>query len=106
MRHKTWRAFWQHAFAVQDPDYKLTRADQELIKRIARFVVARGLTAPAVAALEASRPYSFLGSQFLAFMRPFAHIALPGADYDRLAKLLERRKSIDLLLEGIEEIDT
>ena len=39
------------------------------------------------------------------FLKPFAHIAVPGRDYDRLAKLLEDRNSIDLFLDAIEEAE-
>ena len=104
-KHRGWRARIRHAFALESPRDSLTPEDHTWIRRIAAFVVSRRLTAPAISALEASRPYTFLGSQFFMFLKPFAHIAVPGRDYDRLAKLLEDRNSIDLFLDAIEEAE-
>ena len=76
------------------------------MERVVRFLRDRGLRAPATAALEASRPYTFLGSQFLIFMKPFAHLALPRQDYDRFTRLIENRSSIDLILEELEKVES
>lgn len=102
---KDWRARLRHAFAVNTEAAPLSQEDRELIVRLSGFIESRGLTAPAVAALEASRPYTFLGSQFLTFMKPFAHLALPGDDYDRFARLMENRNNLDELLNAIEQAD-
>lgn len=96
-----WRARLKHAFAVEREPGPLTDEDDALVDRLVRFIVDRGLEAPATLALEASRPYTFLGSQFLVFIRPFAHLALPGPDYDRFARLIERRGSVDLILDRL-----
>ncbi len=39
-------------------------------------------------------------------MKPFAHIALPGPDYDRFTRLIENRTSIDVILDEIEKADS
>ena len=101
-----WRERIRHAFSVDDVAAALTDADRDLIERLSQFIVDRGLREPATAALEASRPYTFLGSQFLLFMKPFAHIALPGPDYDRFTRLIENRTSIDVILDEIEKADS
>ena len=100
-----WRDRIRHAFAVRSKPVPLSDADRELILRLAGFISSRGLTAPAIAALEASRPYTFLGSQFLTFMKPFAHLALPGSDYDRFTHLMESRDNLDVILEALEQVD-
>jgi hypothetical protein len=96
-------SFWAHAFAVDGPAEELTEADRELLHRVAAFVVRRRMATPAVMLLESSRPLTFLGSQFLHFVKPFASIALKAKEYERFAQLLERRSSVDLLLDAIAE---
>lgn len=99
----SWRDRLKHAFAVTSDTESLTDADRDLIRRVVEFLQNRELVAPAVAALEVSRPYTFLGNQFLTFMRPFARIALPGEDYDRLTRLMENRSSVDVMLDALEK---
>lgn len=102
-QNRTWKDRFRHGFAVRASKPELTEQDQELIAKVASFVEGRGLTAPAITALESGRPYAFLGSQFLAFMRPFAHLVLPGEDYDRLTRLMENRDNIDVMLKALED---
>ena len=102
--HKNWRARLRHAIAVDDEPAKWSEADRELIVRVVQFIVDRGLIAPAILALESSRPYTFLGSQFLTFIKPFAHIALPGPDFDRFTQLIENRSNIDLIIDRLENV--
>ena len=104
-KNTTWRDRLRHAFAVGATGAPLSQEDRAFIARLAGFIEARGLTAPAVAALEASRPYTFLGSQFLTFMKPFAHLALPGDDYDRFTRLMENRGNLDVILEELEQVN-
>ncbi len=104
-KNRSWRTWLKHAFAVESPSEALSVEDRILVERVVRFLVDRGLCAPATAALEASRPYTFLGSQFLVFLKPFVHLALPGRDYDRFTRLIENRGSIDLILDELEKVE-
>ena len=93
-----------HAFAVNPPQEAITPEEDDLAERLARFIVNRDLTAPAVAALESSRPYNFLGSQFLTFMSPFVHVLFRGQDYDRFVRFLEKRRSVDHVLDALARV--
>jgi hypothetical protein len=104
-KNPNWRARLQHAFAVDDKAILMTAEDEALIDRLVKIIVDRGLTAPATAALEASRPYTFLGSQFMAFAKPFAQLVLPGRDYQRFTEIMEKRSSIDLILDRLEKTE-
>ena len=73
------------------------------MERLARLVVRRRMSAPALMALESTRPLSFIGSQVLAFAGPMLKLAFSPAEYDRLQGLLERRRSIDWIIEAIAE---
>ncbi len=100
-RRAEFRSWWNHAFAVET-QAEFTDADQELIDRLARFVTRRGMVAPALLVLESGRPLNFVGSQLLAFLAPFVTLIFKGPDYDRFVAILEKRRSIDLIIEAIE----
>jgi hypothetical protein len=95
------REWWAHAFAVDGGPPVLSPEERELLERLAGQVVRRRLVAPALLALESGRPLSFLGSQVLAFLAPFATVLFSPVEYDRLVQLLERRHSVDALIEAI-----
>ena len=95
------KAWWRHAFAVEDPEAAWSEADCELADRLADFVVRRRLGATALMALEAGRPCNFLGSQALTFLAPFATLVFSAEEYERFTRMLERRQSVDLLIEAI-----
>lgn len=95
------KAWWSHAFAVEGPEEEPAAEDRELVERLARFVVRRRMSAPALMVLESGRPLSFLGSQLLAFLAPFATLVFSPVEYDRFVQLLGKRSSIDLLIDAI-----
>jgi hypothetical protein len=97
------KAWWAHAFAVDGDSKGLADEDRVLVEKLADFVVRRRMSAPALMLLESSRPLNFVGSQVLAFLAPFATLVFAPAEYDRFVRLLERRKSIDWLVEAIAE---
>lgn len=89
-----------HAFAT-DSGKDFTDEERELVERLSLLVVRRRLTAPALMALESARPLSFIGSQVLAFFGPVLTAAFSRQDTERLIQLLERRHSLDLVIDTI-----
>ena len=92
---------------------KLELTDQEILSRLAKWVVERRMSAPAVILLESHRPLSFVGSQamiaaspFVSFFEPFLKSLMgPGFDhavYKRFAEMLEDRDNLELLIIEIE----
>ena len=77
-----------------------------LLTRLAKEVVDRSLTAPAVMFLESTKPLSFLGSQIMVFFAPFVKAFWDGGSYDRLAGLLEERENVETLLREIERLES
>ncbi len=71
------------------------------MERLCRIVVGRNLSAPALMALESARPLSFIGSQIMAFFGPLVSVVFSRQDTDRLIRLLERRHSLDLIIDTI-----
>jgi hypothetical protein len=99
-----------------------TDADHALLARIARELVGRRLTTPAIVFLESVKPLNFVGSQFLLFLDPLLKVFLgketgsagqePGlpsagwsSDYRRFVALLEKRETIERLIVQIEEAE-
>lgn len=75
------------------------------VDAVARFVVRFGMTVPAILAVESLRPLSFVGSQFMHMLSPSVGVFLPPEHWAALAKLLEQRRGVDVLLERIEQLD-
>jgi hypothetical protein len=76
--------------------------DMALLERVAARVVELRLDVPAVLMLESVRPLSFVAGQAMLFFQPMVQALLRFDDYRRLAALLERRESLDLLSSLIE----
>ncbi|MBN1423708.1 hypothetical protein JXA88_04045 [Candidatus Fermentibacteria bacterium] len=76
-----------------------------LLSRLAKEIVDRSLTAPAMMFLESTKPLSFLGSQIMVFFSPFVKAFWDGASYDQLSALLEDRANIEILLQEMERLE-
>jgi hypothetical protein len=77
----------------------------ELIGKIARAIVERNLTAPAIFFLESTKPLSFIGSQVMVFFDPLVRSIFNVRGYDDVRIALEDRRNVDLLLHEIERYD-
>ena len=98
----TLRESLARAFAVKDPGRAWSEEDLALLDRIAGEVARRGLRAPSVLFLESVRPLNFVGSQAMVFLQPLVGAAFSTVQWERVAEILERRESIELLLRKIE----
>ena len=94
----------QHAFAV-DSGEEFGLEERELAERLARFLVGRRMTSPALMALETARPVTFLGSQLLAFLSPFLSLVFLQEETTRFVRLLEKRKGVDLLVDELTRLE-
>ena len=82
---------------------EITEDDRALLARLADWLTKRRLETPAVLFLESVRPLSFVGAQAMYFLEPFARAIFDVKDYERLARLLERRSNLELLVRAIED---
>ena len=77
--------------------------DRRLLDRLAEAVACRRMATPAILFLESARPLGFVASQVLHFFRPLVGAVVKDApSYDRVAKLLERRGAVELLIRRLE----
>ena len=79
--------------------------DVAFLDGIAAWIARRRMATPAVLFLESAKPLNFIGSQALFFFEPMVKAFVGGAGYTRFATLLERRESVEVLLQRIEEAD-
>ena len=75
----------------------------ELVEQVAREIQLRGLTAPAVHFLEASRPYRPLGAHAMLFFDPVLR-SIFGGDLAGASALLADDDGIEQLIERLEEL--
>lgn len=77
--------------------------DAELLDKLADGIARRRLTTVAIFFLESVKPLNFVASQTMYFFRPIVQtIWTNPLTWDRVAKLLERRETIELLLRRLE----
>jgi len=100
---RTWREVLRHAFAVE-PSGPATLTDVEaaVVGRLADEVVRRGMTAPALLALESFRPLNAIGANAMHALTPFVSVVTDPAAFTTLAALLERRGSVEAICQVIE----
>jgi hypothetical protein len=94
----------KHAFAVTDPQSRITEEDIELLDRVAEVIVRRQMTLPAVVFLRSFAPMNYIGSQALQFLKPFLTLLFSEKEYTRFAEILEHRDAPELLSQRIEAI--
>ena len=104
---KTFSDRLKHAFSFEkteafEPDEK----DRELMEIVCKAVVERGMATPATLFLESTRPLNYLGSQTMVFFEPVMRAVLRKPEaWDRFARILEHRGSIEYLCRRIEALD-
>jgi len=99
--------FWQElkvAFAVTPDKAAIDEDVDDCLDRLAKAVVERGLTAPAMIFLESIRPLNFLASQSMIAAWPLVKLFAKTDDFQRLARALEHRETLARLAQRIEEI--
>ena len=77
--------------------------EKKLIENISRLVVDKGLEAPAIMFLEATRPFSFIASQFaIMALGPLQWLfELEGPKY---TGLFMKKENVGRIIERIEEL--
>ncbi|RPI57244.1 MAG: hypothetical protein EHM55_02505 [Acidobacteria bacterium] len=103
-RHRL--AWLKHAFAVDPPGpAEPDEAQARIVERVCREIVRRGLTTPAMMALEMGRPLNHLSAQVLTFFQPFVAIVGDATALEQFTGFLEQRGSIDYISARIAALD-
>ncbi len=83
----------------------LTDFQKELIEKVAQKVVRWHAAVPAIFTLESMKPLSFVGSQFLIAIGPFAEILFNHDEYEQFVLAMESRDNVEYFLQRIEALD-
>ncbi len=84
-------------------DLEGTEDYSELMENIAKGIVQRQLTVPAIIFLESIKPLSFLGNQMLIFANPVISLVVQSGNYYKFIRMIENRENIEKLTIMIEE---
>ena len=76
--------------------------DIALLEKIITGVLRYRMAVPAIFMLETLLPLAVVGSQAMHFLSPVVGGLVGPSDYDRLAKLLERRDVIERMMRNLE----
>jgi len=77
----------------------------ELIEKAATFFAQRRMGAPAILFFESMRPLSFIGSQIMYFVSPFASVIFQGDEFEEFAAIFEDPENVRLLIDRIDILD-
>ena len=83
----------------------LTDFQKQLIEKVAGKIVKWHGAVPAIFTLESMKPLSFVGSQFLIAIGPFAEIIFKHDEYEQFVLAMENRDNVEYLLQRIESLD-
>jgi hypothetical protein len=92
----------KNAFAVDDGPLEPTHEQVALVDRLAREVVRRGMTVPALAFLEMTHPLNYVTAQAIHFFTPLIGAVSDTHSHQLLADLLEHRGAIEYICQAIE----
>jgi hypothetical protein len=98
------REWLKHAFAVDDGPLEPTPGQTALVDHLAKEVVRRGLTAPALMFLGMSEPLNYVTSQAIHFFTPMINAVVDSHAHETLAELLEHRGAIEFICRRIEQV--
>lgn len=84
----------------------LSKGEQEILFKLADFIVKKGMTVPAILTLETVKPLNYIGSQTMVFLEPFVQAVFKDiSKYNTFRRMMEKRENVERLLQKIEELD-
>jgi hypothetical protein len=101
-------SFWKPGTDDSVPEKgreSLPEEESAVLDKLAKKVVEKGMTVPAIIFLESVKPLNFIGSQAMVFFEPIVQTLFNTRDYDILRQALEKRHTIEILLLKIEALD-
>jgi hypothetical protein len=83
----------------------LPEEENRVLDKLAGKVIEKGMTVPAIIFLESVKPLNFIGSQAMVFFEPMVQTLFNTHDYNIVRQALEKRETIENLLQKIEAAD-
>lgn len=100
-------SFFKGSTELPDPEEKPIPEDEnEVLEKLAKKAVEKGMAVPAILFLESVKPLNYIGSQTMVFFEPIIQTVFNFKDYNTLRMSLEKRETIEILLQKIEKYDS
>lgn len=104
------RGWFKHAFAVDPPGpAEPTEEQKPVVEWACREIARRRLTTPSLMLLELTRPLNYIAAQTMHFFQPGFWAILRQQSYENyihFSEFLEKRGSMDYIMQRIEEIES
>ena len=97
-------SFFRDAMKIPEQN-PLPEEEQAVLDKLAKKVVEKSMTVPAIVFLESVKPLNFVGSQAMVFFEPIVQSLFNLRDYDTLRTALEKRQTLEILIQKIEAMD-
>ena len=93
-------------FHIPDPEENpLPEEEEAILEKLARWVVKKSMAVPAIVFCESVKPLNYIGSQGMVFFEPIIQTIFTIKDYDTLRQALEKRETLEILIQKIEAYD-
>jgi hypothetical protein len=97
--------FKGHIGPADDGQPPLPEEEDAILEKLAQKVVQWRMATPAILFLESVKPLNYIGSQTMVFFEPVVQTIFNFRDYDTLRATMEKRESVEILLQKIEKHD-
>lgn len=84
----------------------LPEEELAVLEKVAKKVVEKSMSVPAIVFLESIKPLNFVGSQAMVFFEPIVQSLFNLKDYDTFRTALEKRQTLEILIQRIEAMDS
>ena len=99
-------SIFRGGFESPSPEQPLLPEEEaEVLDKVARKVVEKRMAVPAIVFLESVKPLNFIASQAMVFFEPIVQSLFNLKQYDTFRSALEKRESVEILLQKIEKYD-
>ena len=99
-------SLWRGHVEPPEPERPaLPEEEAAVIEKVAQQVVKRGMTVPAIIFFESVKPMNFIGSQAMVFFEPIVQGLFEFKDYTTFRQALEKRTTLEILIQRIEALD-
>lgn len=95
-----WNVDWDKEFAEE-----LQEDEIVLFEKLAKEIVERQLTVPALMLLESFKPFNWIGSQLMLLLEPMTVYMFNIKQLKTLRRALQKRNAIEVFARKIEEAD-
>jgi hypothetical protein len=84
---------------------QITPEQDEILDKVAKKVVQKRMTVPALMFIESVKPLNFIGSQLMVFFEPIVQTLFDFKSYTIFREAIEVRENVELLMQKIEKFD-